>query len=177
MTRLFVAAWPPPAAAAVLSRLPALDEPGVRRVPAGSWHVTVRFLGEADAGTVIERLGGAELPAAVARLGPRVVALGGRQLVVPVAGVDRLAAAVRTATAGLGEPDRHRFTGHLTVAHRRPGVASRLAGVPVAGAAVGGGAGESMVEFEVVEVALVASELRQQGARYETVATFPTRAA
>ena len=162
MTRLFVAAWPD---AATIERLAALtrhDTTGVRWVPDQNLHITLRFLGEVDLGVTSDLLAAAALPSATATLGPEVVQLGGRQVVVPVDGVDRLAAAVRSATAAIGEHDPRRFRGHVTVARTKRGVSSTLIGTPFGGV------------FAITEVALVASDLRPTGAVYTTVDTFPT---
>ena len=165
MVRLFVAVWPPPPIVEELRALARKDRRGVRFVAPENWHVTLRFLGEADPGRVAAALDEATLPAARARLGPGVDLLADRALVVPVDGVDELAAAVVRATADLGEPPRKRFVGHLTLARlgRR---ATTLALPPALGALVDG-------EFEVTEVALVRSRLDPQGAHYETLDTWP----
>ena len=162
MPRLFVAAYPPPEVAAELAAIPSDDATGVRMVPPENWHVTLRFLGDVDTAVVVERLRTAALPHAEAELGPRLEHLGPRQVVAPVAGVDHLAAAVTRATADLGEPPRHAFRGHLTVARLRREATSRLPGEPVTGS------------FAVNEIALVESTLSESGARYEAVARFPT---
>ena len=162
MTRLFVAAWPD---AATIERLGALhrrDEPGVRRVPDRNLHVTLRFLGDADQEMAIALLTAAALPTATVTLGPEVERLGDRQIVVPVVGADRIAAAVRTATATIGVDDPRRFRGHVTVARTKPGTASDLPGTSI----VGG--------FTIDSVSLVASELTPTGAVYSTLAAFPT---
>jgi 2'-5' RNA ligase len=83
-------------------------------------------------------------------------------VVVPVRGLDAVAAAVVAATAGVGEPpDPRPFTGHVTIARlrlrHRP--ACRVAGQPIAD------------RFPVDELHLVRSELHPHGARYATVAT------
>ena len=102
--------------------LPRPDQPGVRWVPPANWHVTLRFLGEAEATDVHARLAGVTLPAATAMFGPAVRRLGRSALVVPVAGLERLAAAVTAATADIGDPPGTRsFNGHLTLARLRPG--------------------------------------------------------
>ena len=82
---------------------------------------------------------------------------------MPVGGLDALAAAVGAATAELGERPRRRFVGHLTLArlHRRAAMPEVL------GALVDGA-------FDVTAVALVQSRLHPDGARYETLATWPT---
>ena len=161
MDRLFVAAHPDAATAAALRGLPRPDERGVRWVPEENWHVTLRFLGTCDTAAVIERLEAAEPPACRATLGPAIDWLG-PQLVVPVSGVDDLAAAVRVATEGIGEPPRPRFRGHLTIARTRRGANSAVLGHPVTAA------------FAVDEIALVRSEHTSDGPRYTTIATFAT---
>jgi 2'-5' RNA ligase len=99
---------------------------------------------------------------AVARLGPGVDVMNERALVVPVSGVDDLAAAVVAATGDLGEPARKRFVGHLTLAK----VKAHAPMPRVLGALV-------QAEWQVEEVALVQSRLDPAGARYSTVATWP----
>jgi RNA 2',3'-cyclic 3'-phosphodiesterase len=164
--RLFVAVWPP---AEVVERIAALERPevgGVRWTGPDQWHVTLRFLGEVPDPAPVERALRAAtppLPAAEASLGPDAEVLGRNVLVLPVGGLDPLAAAVAAATAGMGQDDPRPFRGHLTLARRRRGgpPLSRLAGRPEArlGAA-----------FEVTSVALVRSHLDRAGARYETLA-------
>ena len=124
--------------------------------------MTLRFLGEADPATAIELLSAATLPAAKAVLGPAVERLDGRQVVVPVAGVDELAAAVRSATAAIGNDDRRPFRGHLTIARTRGAETSGVRGAPVT------------ARFTIDEIALVGSDLQPSGAVYTTLATFPT---
>lgn len=161
MERLFVAAVPDGPTGEMLRGIPHPDERGVRWVPSEHWHVTLRFLGTCSVDDVMTRLDGAALPRCHVRLGPAVEWLG-PQLVVPVAGVDELAAAVHEATDGIGEPPRPRFRGHLTIARTRRNANSTVLGHPVAGS------------FAVTEVALVRSELTAAGARYTTLATYPT---
>ncbi|MEO6570163.1 MAG: 2'-5' RNA ligase family protein [Ilumatobacteraceae bacterium] len=162
MDRLFLAAWPDALTSAALRELGEGDEHGVRLVPEPNWHITLRFLGDADERDVVGIVTGLTLPAVRAIVGPSVERLDDRQIVVPVTGVDRLAAVLRDATAALGRPDQHAFRGHLTIARTTPDASSALLGRPVAG------------DFDVNEVALVRSELRPAGANYTTVATFPT---
>ena len=162
MTRLFVAAWPDAATIERLTALPRSEATGVRWVPDQNLHVTLRFLGEADIEATSDLLAAAALPRVTATLGPEVAQLDGKQIVVPVEGVDRLAAAVRTATAAIGVHDPRRFRGHVTIARTKRDVSSTLIGTPVGG------------DFLITELALVASDLRPTGAVYTTVATFPT---
>ena len=162
--RLFVAVWPPPAIVAALAALPRPARPGVRWTAPEQWHVTLRFLGEvADPEPVVAALEGIEARACEAVLGPAVRALGREVAVVPVAGLDEVAAAVVGATAHLGKPAPDRpFLGHLTVARARRGGDVRA----VTGAEVTG-------SWTVGEVALVRSHLSSSGARYEDVAVVP----
>lgn len=165
MTRLFIAVWPSDtvqhALAALVRDLPT-DEPGVRLVRAENRHITLRFVGDADPDPVVDVLGSAVLPVATTTFGPAVERLGGRQFVLRVKGVDDLAAAVRAATADIGESDRRRFYGHLTLARTKAGARSSLLGRTF------------RAEMPVDEVALVASTLAPTGAEYETLARFPT---
>ena len=52
--------------------LPRKDQRGVRFVPPGNWHVTLRFLGEADPADVCAALEHVALPRATVRIGPGV---------------------------------------------------------------------------------------------------------
>lgn len=165
MSRLFVAVWPPEE---VLDGLADVERPrdqGVKWVAPENLHLTLRFLGDADEDEVVERLGDADLPAAAVSLGPAFDVWWERSLVVPAAGLEELAAAVQRATRGLGSsPARRRFAGHLTVARlARRARPRRAAGLRFS------------ARFDVEEVALVASTLRDTGAEYETVATWPVR--
>ena len=107
------------------------------------------------------------VPAATAVLGPAVGRFGHRILHVPVAGLDEAEAAVREATADLGEPPEDRpFRGHLTLARVAKGCRSTCGRCA---ASRSRGAGRS------TEIALVESRLSATGARYSVVATFPTQ--
>jgi 2'-5' RNA ligase len=162
MARLFIAAWPPAEIIDAVRGLPRPDEPGVTWVPERNWHITLRFLGEADLDAVVARLETVTLPRATARLGPVIERLDARHIVVPAVGVDELAAAARAITAELGTVDRRRFQGHLTVARTRPRAASRVIGTPFSGS------------WDISNVAVVESALLRTGAVYSTVATFAT---
>ena len=160
--RLFVDVRPPADVLDVLAALPRPAEPGVRWVPPHQWHVTLRFLGRAELGEVLDALRGVPLPPATAVLGPVVSRLGRSVVVVPVAGLDELALVVREATAGLGEPpDPRGFTGHLTLARLKDRGACGVAGSPVS------------ASFAVGEVELVSSTVRDSGAAHEVLARFP----
>ncbi len=161
MTRLFIAVWPPEEVVAELTFLRRKDQRGVRFVRPENWHITLRFFGEADSQEVTDALAGANLPPARAHLGPAVDVISERALVIPVAGLDALAETVKQHTGRIGEPDRKRFVGHLTVARVKP----RFPMPSTLGSLVS-------AEFEVEEIALVQSRLHSQGARYETIETW-----
>lgn len=162
---MFLAVWPPDGLAEELRGLPRKERPGVRWIPPENWHVTLRFLGEADAEEIAGRLDHVTLPTATARYGPAIDLMWQRTIVVPVDGLADLADSVASATAGLGDqPPRRRFVGHLTVARvKRGGRVPDVIGLPVA------------ATDNLATVALVASTLRPSGAEYETIATWPTR--
>ena len=164
MARLFVAVWPPEEVVAELISLRRKDQSGVRFVRPENWHVTLRFLGEADADEVGDALDDASPAPTRARLGPGVDVLSNRALVVPVHGLDDLAATVTRHTADIGKPPRRRFTGHLTIARLKRDAAMP----PALGSLV-------QAEFDVDEIALVRSTLSPDGPRYDTVATFTCR--
>lgn len=162
VARLFVAVWPPPAVAAALEDLPRPDEPGVRWVPAGSWHVTLRFLGPAPLDRAAAALDGLRASPAVAEVGPAVSRLGRSVLCLPVGGLDDLAATVAQATADVGQPpDPRPFAGHVTLARLRRRGACGVAGQPF------------RASFEVGEVALVRSRTTHEGPVYTTVRRVP----
>jgi RNA 2',3'-cyclic 3'-phosphodiesterase len=149
--RLFVAVRPPDEVLDVLAGLRRVERQGVRWTTRDQWHVTLRFLGVAAA------LDEATLAACSAEAGPRVAVLG-RNVVVPVAGVEALAAGVIDATRGFGVPaERRRFRGHLTMARVSRGRTGGLVGEPID------------VRFPVDDVRLVRSHLGAGGARYEDV--------
>jgi 2'-5' RNA ligase len=161
MARLFIAVWPPEEVVAELTSLRRKDQRGVRFVGPEDWHITLRFFGEADPHEVIDALAGIKLPPARAHLGPAVDVISDRALVIPVAGLDDLAETAKQHTIKIGQPDRRRFVGHLTVARVKP----RFPMPSTLGALVS-------AQFEVVEIALVQSRLHSRGARYETIETW-----
>jgi 2'-5' RNA ligase len=148
---------------------------GLRFVGPTRWHVTLRFLGEVADGDV-PPLAGALADAAAATPGPLECRLGPgtgwftgvRVLQLPAAGIDKLAAAVRRATAPIVPEDRADppFNGHLTLARakgRRLSVAAlgEMANIPFEAA------------FPVAAIDLVSSEPAANGHRYTTVARAP----
>ncbi|HUF99024.1 MAG TPA: RNA 2',3'-cyclic phosphodiesterase [Ilumatobacter sp.] len=165
--RLFVALWPSADACSDLSLLHRKDEPGVRFVPEENWHVTLRFLGEAHPREVAEALDDVDFRAADITLGPIVEYLGDHSLIVHASGAEALNEVVERATSHLGDaPLRKRFVGHITIARlgrRRSVRQPAVVGTPFHST------------FTVAEVALVQSHLAPEGARYETLAAWPTR--
>lgn len=169
MARLFVAVWPPEEVLDLIQALPRPDLTGLRWTRRDHWHATLRFLGPVpDAEPVVDALRARvapAVPAAEAVLGPAVDRFGRRVLQVPVAGLDRLAAAVLAATSHIGRPpDGRPFTGHVTLARvaERASVDLRpLTGTPL------------VATWTVEEVTLVRSDLSGAVPRYEVVAGFP----
>jgi 2'-5' RNA ligase len=159
MARLFVALWPPAEVLDAVDAVPRLPLAGARWTTRPQWHVTLRFLGSADVRVAAAALDGLVAPPCIAEVGPRPRRLGRGVLMLPVAGVDDLAAAVVQATAHVGVPPETRaFRGHLTLAESRRGRAPTLDA-------------EVHATWPVTEVALVESHLHPAGARYETVHT------
>jgi 2'-5' RNA ligase len=160
--RRFVGVWPP---TAVLDLVESLHRPvgaGGRWTRRDQWHVTLRFLGGAPLDEVVAALDGVGSGPVTAHLGPSVGLLGQGVLQVPVAGLDALAEDVVRRTAGLGRPPEDRpFVGHLTLA--------RFAGAPPDGVL-----GQPIdASWTVDSIAVVASHLGGEAARYETEATIP----
>lgn len=165
MSRLFVAVRPPADVLDLLASLPRPAEPGVRYTTRAQWHVTLRFLGDADVASAVAALDDLEADRVEVVLGPRVSRLGRDVVVVPAAGLDEVTAAVNQVTATIGDPpDPRPFTGHLTVARLRRRGACRIAGAPLS------------ASFAARDVQLVQSHLEADGARYEVLADRPLRA-
>ena len=150
--------------AALVDRIAALDRPvrpGLRWTPAGQWHVTLQFFAAVDPTALVGALDGLPTlglgPVAVA-VGPRPVALSRQTWVLPVSGLERLAGAVASLTAGLGPVEDRPFRGHLTLARaRRPG---GLRGLP---------APELSMEWVADEVVAFSSVLHSDGAEHRLI--------
>ncbi len=162
VARLFLAVFP---SVDVIERLGELERPeveGLRWTNREQWHVTLRFLGEAEEGDVENSLRGFRGAASTVLLGPASRWLGGRVLALPADGLDELAAEVRSRTETIGQAaGRRNFTGHLTLARAR----RRLPG------AVVGLAFEA--QFRATELWLVSSQLHADGARYTKLSHWP----
>ncbi|HEX2039558.1 MAG TPA: RNA 2',3'-cyclic phosphodiesterase [Acidimicrobiales bacterium] len=163
--RLFVAVWPPPDVVAALRALPRPAVPGLRWTTEDQWHVTLRFLGEADEAAARAALATVAFDARpVAVVGPAVGRFGDGVLHVPVDGLDELAEAVVRATGAVGvPPPRRPFRGHLTLARANRGRAPLrgLVGTPLGG------------RWEVGELTLVTSRLHPRGSQYAVVERLP----
>ncbi len=143
----------------------------------GQLHVTLRFLGEVEAGLLPDLVTALEV-AARSIDGPiHCVAgpatqwfTGGRVLQVPVTGLEEAARAVRDATgAVVPEPDRRgQFTGHLTVGRARTGRLNASARAALAGVAF-------TATFDVGSFDLVASRRSAEGPRYASLMRAPLR--
>jgi 2'-5' RNA ligase len=127
----------------------------VRWVPPDQWHVTLRFLGEADEGAAVAAVRGVRSAPATAIAGPRVSRLGRSVVCLPVIGLERLAADVADATDAVGDSPDRRFSGHLTLARLRHRAACGVTGSAFHAA------------FAVDRVTLVRSTLGADGARHE----------
>ncbi len=162
MARLFVAVRPPAHVVELLRELPRKDQRGVRFVPPDNWHATLRFLGDANPDAVAAALDQARLPGADARVGPAVDMLGSHSVMLPVTGLDHLAASVVEATAGLGTLDpRPKYVGHITIARvRRNAVVRNVVGLLCS------------ATFTVDAVELIESRLHPDGSRYTTLETW-----
>ncbi len=163
MSRLFVCLWPPEEVVSELEELHRKDQVGARFLPPENWHVTLRFLGNADPNDVAGALDGATFEPTDVTLGPAVDIGNGTTLFLPAQGADDLAASVVAATRHLGdEPIRARFLGHVTLARLK-----KRANMPRA-------LGELVsASWSPTGVALVESTLRPDGARYDTLQTWP----
>lgn len=155
--RLFIAVWPPPA---VVDAIAALDLPvndALRLTAPDQLHSTLRFLGNIDDVDAVTRaLDGVSHPPVDVAIGPATRRLGHSVLMVPVAGLDTLAAAMPFPA---GRP----FTGHLTVARARSRhqVPRALSGIPFS------------ATWRATSFALVRSQTKPTGAVYDDVAVFP----
>ena len=162
-TRLFIAVRPSAAAADLVDRVSRRESPGVRWLPQEQWHVTLRFLGDAEPDEVVAALAAVPwsrvLPVNVT-LGPATEVLGESVVMVPAVGCDDLVDRVVAATGGLGQETEDRpFVGHLTLGRFRDEPPAGSIGTPIS-------------TFQVDEVLLVASQTRPRGVVHEILARF-----
>ena len=162
MPRLFLAVFPPVEVVELLGGWERPEIEGLRWTVPEQWHITLRFMGEAEQGEVEDSLRGFQGSASTVRLGPASRRLGARVLVLPADGLSQLAAEVGTRTAAIGQPpDRRDFTGHLTLARARKRVPGTIVAQPFE------------AEFLASELWLVSSQLRPEGARYTRLTHWP----
>lgn len=162
--RMFLAVTPPPEVIDVISDLPTRPLRGVSFTRRNQWHVTVRFLGDCARHDALEALESLQAPAADVTIGPEVTLLGDRIVMVPVAGLDPVAAAVAEQFADVGEPSDRAFAGHLTLARLKGRPLRDPSMVSVIGAPI-----SSTWAAESIE--LWKSELAADGATHTLVAT------
>ena len=168
--RLFVAVRPSAEAADVLDQVPRPEAPRLRWLPRAQWHVTLRFLGDADPDEVAAALAvvpWGEIAPVDVRLGPATSLLGDDVVMVSAEGCDDLATRMVAATEHLDQPAEvgprgyRPFVGHLTLGQFRDELPSGVVGSPVS------------VSFQVDEVLLVASWTLPEGAAHEVIGAFP----
>lgn len=159
--RCFVAVTPPPDLVEALQAMERPDRAGLRWTRPDQWHVTLRFFAAVEVDALAASLAGLSCPYPVtARAGPAPSALSRQVWALPVAGLERLAAAVADVTAGLGALEGRAFKGHLTLARaRRPGSPS-LEGLP---------SPPLSARWAVEEVTAFRSELLPGGARHHVI--------
>jgi 2'-5' RNA ligase len=149
---------------ASLRRLSRPETEGVRWSTEDQWHITLRFLGRVDdPQPVIDVLGAIDRPPAAVEVGPATARLGSGALIVPVSGLEELAADVHAVTAPAVPITEHRpFRGHLTVARARTNrkVPKSLEGTPFE------------ASWTATSFTLVRSQTEPTGAVYEDIAAF-----
>lgn len=153
----------------MLDQVPRPEAPRLRWLPRAQWHVTLRFLGDADPDEVAAALAvvpWGEIAPVDVRLGPATSLLGDDVVMVSAEGCDDLAVRVVAATGHLGQPAEvgprgyRPFVGHLTLGQFRGELPSGSVGSPVS------------VSFRADEVLLVASRTLPEGAVHEVIAAF-----
>lgn len=144
--------------------------PGLRPVPPGSWHITLRFLGEqASAEPALRALEGlprGPVPILLQGIGAFPTAARARVLWAgaQAPGLDAVAAAVRQATAALAPAERP-FVAHVTLGRLDPPLDARKALAPLE--AFEGGSGM------IGEVVLYRSDPGPAGPAYTALAARP----
>ena len=121
--------------------------------------MTLRFLPAVDLERLISAVAGLDWREPLtAHAGPAPATLSRHVWMLPVAGLDGLAAAVQSLTADLDEEQGRPFRGHLTLARARH--PKGLKGLPVAPVSV---------RWPVREIVAFRSELLPGGARHELI--------
>ncbi len=168
--RCFVAIWPAPEVVDALEAFPRHAVDGLRWSSRQQWHVTLRFFGDLDAQGVTDASAslaraadGASGPPLL-QGGPGSRFLGPGLLVWPVEGLGQVASALEGLTATIGMPPPSRgFYGHITLARGRRGLDLRRATELLSPLAL---------SWTATSLALVASELHPDGARYRVLEEF-----
>ena len=173
--RLFVALQLPRTVVQALCSVELPQAPGMRRIRPEQMHLTLHFVGDADAAVVraaLETVSGRRCRIAVRGVG-RFRAEAGRQILwAGVVGSEALLELHAACGRALGEAgiriERRRFRPHVTVARLQR---------PVAGAAVEAflrsGRDREFGSFVARQFVLFNSVTAEDGARYERVASFP----
>jgi 2'-5' RNA ligase len=174
--RLFVALdLPAPARAALAAFRAAAADPEIwRPLPDEALHLTLAFLGhrpETDVPKIVEVLESAPMHAPRLALGS-ALALPAKRPRVLTAEVDdphgSLRALQRAVSDGLAArrlyaPEARPYRPHATVARLRPDAKARRGELP----------NPEPLEFRGEALTLYRSQLRREGARYESLASFP----
>ena len=174
LERLFVAVPLPPATRDLLISLQPPAGDGIRLTAPENVHLTLHFLGQANAKLVVPALGLVAAKAFTAKLGaPGHFRLPQRKKVLwvgvePAPPLLELHARVGAALETVGfEPERRPYVPHLTVARLAPKVPRRVveaferARLPA-----------DALEFDCKSFALYSSETAPEGARYRVIESY-----
>ena len=162
--RMFLAITPPPEVIDTISDLPTTAQRGVRYTKRNQWHITVRFLGECQRHHALAALEGLAATASEVTLGPSVELLGARVVMLPVTGLEAVAASVASAFAHVGETTDREFAGHLTIARLKGAPLRDPSTVTVLGAPISS-------TFVASTIDLYKSEVTDAGSTHTLVAT------
>ncbi len=152
----------------LIASLPRPSHPDLRYTTRDQWHVTLRFLGEADMDTACRAVHEVQAPRAEAVLGSRIRRFGATAIALTVDGLAEVASAVCEATASVGTPPETRpFEGHLTLGRVRARSSRWAMTVP------GTFAASPARAFTVDEIELIRSTGGRGGVAYTTEAVVP----
>ncbi len=155
--QLYVAVLPPTEIIETIDALPTKAQRGVRYTKRDHWHIALQWLGTAKSADALDALAEMDASAADVTLGPEVSLLGNRVVIIPVAGLDNMAAAAAVSFGDVGEPRPGReFTGHLTIARLKGAPLRDPSLVPILGAAIS-------AEFRASTVVVVSTEMTADG--------------